>query len=326
MKIKLILGLFIVLLIGLAVSLFQTRQSSETPASEPEAADLVDRTPSQRMAHVRAVQAGAVPAFAEQEVSARVIEIVSPQVEYGNRLRSIAQLTPELTEPDAQTLTQFFLQRQPDDDKQSGQVLKNRLLNALGGSIETATAGEWMGELLAAIHHDHSQHPVLRDYALQHLSVLFERLEVRDLSHGMRIEIQHLLWTAVRETDSSIAGTAIMALARLSDGREQEFNRAQINRTALRLASDSSAGELARISAFQVCGRLHVNEAMPILLEVAQMGETVALRVAAISALGSVGDSTMIPALQTIATSPVQRLAGPAHVALNQITESGRAR
>jgi HEAT repeat protein len=235
-------------------------------------------------------------------------------------------LTPELTEPDAQTLTQFLLQRQPDDDKQSGQVLKNRLLNALGGSIETEASGEWMGELLAAIHQDHSQHPVLRDYALQHLAALFETLETREISHGMRIEIQHLLWTALRETDSSIAGTALLALARLSEGRAEEFNRTQINRTALRLASDSSAGELARISAFQVCGRLHVNEAMPVLLEVAQMGETVALRVAAISALGSVGDSSAISALQTVATSPVQRLAAPAQVALNRITESGRAR
>jgi hypothetical protein len=246
---------------------------------------------------------------------------VNEQADYRQRQEAVRTLAAgKLNESDRDILYSFLRRHTAADGGQSGQVLKNQLLDALCG-MKTPPAG--LGELLSQIYQDQSQDIVLRDYAVQHMAAYYRQMTaatgVDDQTRSDEVKLaQQMLWDALNNTGSSIAGTALLGLSHLSKDGYPGFDQNKIADKALDLAG-RNGDELTRITAIQVCASLNVSLALPVVLGAAQAGETEPVEISAIGALGSLGGSGQIQFLDSVLNGSNDRLKAPAQQALNQI-------
>jgi len=192
-------------------------------------------------------------------------------------------------------------------------------------------------QLLIQIYHDHTQNPVIRDYALQHLATLHENLAAPPSRRpplgtleqslpwpaaeieSQRARITTILDEALAETDSSIAGTALLSLHHLAD--QQRDPGARIADTALKLARDPNTGQLARITALQICGERQLKDSLPFLTQTAAADPDLSTRISAIGALGQLGGRAEIPLLEKIAAENNPRLKPALLLALHRVEQ-----
>ena len=180
-------------------------------------------------------------------------------------------------------------------------------------------------DLLTQMYHDPGQNVVLRDYAVQHVAAFYQQLEIatdvasQDKSAGLAAA-RKILWDALAETDSSIAGTALLGLTRLSRESPEAFDPRQIGGLAEQMAGPATSNELTRITAIQVCAQLKVQDALPVIQAAVQNGQTMTVRISAIGALGGLGGAEQIPFLNSMLAGMEDRLKPAAQHALEQIT------
>ena len=242
--------------------------------------------------------------------------IVDTGAAYPTRLNAIRSLSGHLTDEDWAVLQPFLLKPDGLDKGQLGQVVKNELLDALCAQ-NPPPAG--LGDVLTRMYRDQQQNKVIRDYAVQHLPPYYEQLTLQPGNAETEQAVQNVLWEAVNETSDSIGGTALLALQRLSQ-QNPGVDQGKIATTALQMARDNNASELAHITAFQVCAQLGTADALPVVLQAAQNGETIPVRMSAIGALGLLGGTREIPFLNSVLAGTEDRLKPAAQRALEQIT------
>lgn len=242
--------------------------------------------------------------------------IVNTNASYEDRLKAIASLSGHLTDSDWEELQPFLLKPDPLDQSQLGQVIKNQLLDLLC-ALNPPPAG--LGGVLTQIYGDQQQNEVIRDYAVQHMAAYYEQMTGQHDHSGTLQSVQKILWEAVNEPVGSIGGTALLALKRLSQEYTNNFDEEKIAAAALQMADNPIAGELTHITAYQVCGELEIPGALPVVLQAAQTGETIPVRLSAIGALGHLGGPDQIPYLNSVLEEPEDRLKPAANHALAQI-------
>lgn len=226
-----------------------------------------------------------------------------------------------LSDPDRNALYDFLRQPGAHDDQQVSQVLKNELMDALC-TLQPPPPG--LRELLTQIYQNPGEDEVLRDYAVQHLAAFYRQMSS---AAGLDATFQaaelqstrQTLWEALSQTDTSLAGTALLGLSQLAQSRWPGVDADQISAAALKLAQNDRAGELTRITAFQVCANLKAQDALPAIQYAAQNGQTVPVQISAIAALGALGDASQIPLLNSLLQDGNDRLRLPAQHALSQI-------
>lgn len=319
-----------VALLGIAIWLHREQQAARSQAvSEP----ALPSSSSKQIKPERSTPTSAPGISADVQsnlegLSSAVRLIVDEQADYISRLAAARAAITNLTAASRQALFTFLLHRSPLDEDQRGHVLKNILLDGLC-ALNSPPNG--LGDVLAQIYQDQSQNIVLRDYAVQHMVAFYEQMakvpddgqltKQNDLS-----KVQGTLWEALNETDTSIAGTALLGLEQLSE-EGVEFDQNRIAAKALQLAGGNGTGELTRITAFQVCARLQVPDALPLLEQAASQGQSVSLRISAIGALGTMGNAQAVPLLNSLLNGTEERLKLPAQQALTQIElKQGQAR
>ena len=225
-------------------------------------------------------------------------------------------LPAQASPADVRALSEFVCQAQPWDGTEFGQGVKNEVLDYL-----CDLNPEGLRDLLVRMSEDRSLNAVVRDYALQHLTEHWQRLaeggEV-DLPQRERAEIVRALWNAVGETDSSIAGTALLGLSRLSEVGTG-IDRSTVAAAALRLAADPATGEATRIASLQVCGRLQLVAALPATWEAARNSGSLPLRIAAIGTLGRLADADARPFLSGLEHGEASALRPAARQALREL-------
>jgi HEAT repeat protein len=89
------------------------------------------------------------------------------------------------------------------------------------------------------------------------------------------------------------------------------------------MAADNYSGELTHITAYQVCAQLKVAGSLPILVQAAEKGESISVRMSAIGSLGLLGGPDQIPYLESIVSGAEDRLKPAARHALDQIKARG---
>mgnify|MGYP001336254371 CR=1 FL=1 len=188
------------------------------------------------------------------------------------------------------------------------QELKNDLMSKLGNITEPPMD---LADTFVSVYRDREQDFVIRDYAVQHLVSLYSKTTHTNL-------VQSILWEALQETDTSIAGTALLGLSRLSQTCG-EFEEARIREAALTMVRSESSGDLPRITAIQVCAEMDVKEALPVAEALARQSASVPLRIAAIAALGAIGGEEQRPFLESIVAGGDQRLQPAARAALQKL-------
>jgi hypothetical protein len=124
---------------------------------------------------------------------------------------------------------------------------------------------------------------------------------------------------ALREVDSSIAGTALIGFEQLSR-RYPEFERAEAVAAAQSLASNPAATPGVRGTALQVCALVQADAALPLAQDLARSGATgVPLRMAAIATVGDLGNRRDVAFLQSLLSSDDRRLHTAASAAIARI-------
>jgi hypothetical protein len=130
------------------------------------------------------------------------------------------------------------------------------------------------------------------------------------------------MFSALDERDSTIAGTPLIGLELLSRTRD-EFDRDAIVNSALDIASDESASAESRLTALRLSAGVGATENTEYTASttetarlLAQTGETVLLRSAAIVTLGEIGTDADRELLESFAVSDNRQIAMAAEMAL----------
>ncbi len=257
----------------------------------------------------------------QEEMDQLVALIVNSAADYPARLNAAKQLPARLSAAALKQLYTFLQQSDPADAKQLNQVLKNEVMDYL---CDLAPPPEGLLALLSQIYQDHGQDEVIRDYAVQHVVAFYQQAggDAGMDTQEQKLELataRELLWSATTETDDSIGGTALLGLLHLSQQGWSGVDAQQLATTALKVAGDGGAGELARITALQVCGSLNTGDALAVVLGAVQSGGTLSIQISALGALGALGGKDQIPLLNSIIQNGNDRLVLPAQHALSQI-------
>ena len=146
-------------------------------------------------------------------------------------------------------------------------VLKNDLMERL--CLQRVPPEELTGKL-AAIYQNQEQSPVVRDYALQHLAFWHEKAP----SPAAREEIFEILWDALDDSRSSMAGTALLGIFHIHNKQATtEPDRDRLKSAALQLALSEETAPQARATAVRLCGQMGVSAIRPLILKVIQSGD-----------------------------------------------------
>jgi hypothetical protein len=202
----------------------------------------------------------------------------SGSVGFAERVRDIRSIQASLTATEMEAFSRYLQTPVRDSQRSDGENwLRNTMLDAL---VQQRTLVPGLAGSLVALYQDISQDPVMRDYAIQHMAPIYDRVSPEEQA-GLR----NALWQATGEVGNGIAGTALLALLNVSE-TDSTIDLGHLGETAFKLAVDDNTGELARITAVQVCGRLGVQKALRDIEQFAQQSPSMPLRIAATAALG----------------------------------------
>jgi hypothetical protein len=290
-------------------------QAAESPAAAAVSSPPVNSgwPPSLVQTHSAPTPSGA---------SALVQRIVQPYIStrFSERLEAVEGLSRALAPAEIEALYAYLLSQTAAGEvsDRSEALLRNNIMNKLA---EQDTIPADLAHILVGIYEDRRQHAVMRDYAVQHLSASFSRLSKEDQTLATSA-----FQRATAEIDSSIAGTAMLALARvLSDPAPAGGNYGKLQndfrQTVLTVAGNQKSGELARITAISLSGRFGLREALPIATSLVRTAESIPLQIAAIAALGDFGGATAEAVLWPLSENSEPRLRVAAQSALSRVTK-----
>ena len=126
---------------------------------------------------------------------------------------------------------------------------------------------EDFGERMECLFRDKNADEMVRNFAVQHLERLAQERTVRgtwDVDSEEAEKVRVALEDAALEVDNSIGGTAMLALARLSE-IDPHVDRRRLSSRSASLVANPAARLSTRIAAAQLCGLLRVRSALPTL-------------------------------------------------------------
>lgn len=237
------------------------------------------------------------------------------------RMSKVRNLPRDLDSDETAGLLRLLAE--PDDASGSprGLVLafKNDLILALRNQARPV---DELPSTLIALFRGPQTDLALRDYAIQHLATWCEELQTRGTKTPQEEKQAHeainLLTSALEERASSIAGTALLSLHRVS--MVQDIPSLDVSEHARRLLNDSETGELSLVTAIQVCAKRQIQEQLPKIVEVATGHSSVPARLSAVAAIAVLGGNNERELLQTLAESDDLRVSGAAQAALRKLT------
>ena len=234
-----------------------------------------------------------------------------PENNYFIRLKAVHSLGKNLSQDEINALYVLLNRKKGEDKLRLAQLnaVKNDIVNVLKSQHPLPTD---LANNLMAMYHDKSHDEVWRDYCIQHLGSIYPKLRREE-----RQSAKACLWSAVDETGSSIGGTALIALTHHLI--ESDAERHVVGKKALALAEDPQCGELAKITALQICARLGEKKALPLAREIATSRKSVPLRMSAIAAVGTLGSESDREMLEKYAASTDVRLRKSAQSALKRL-------
>lgn len=200
---------------------------------------------------------------------------------------------------------------------------KNDILEAL---IEQVPQSTRIQGALLSMFRDKTHEEWWRNFCVQHFELLYRKKWSGGSAVSTdkdRITMAGAYQQALAETGNSIAGTALLGMARLSEDYP-EFDKKAVSKSAVNIAGNTGADPRSRIAALQVAGRLGGSDVLPVARSVAVSGSAISLRLSAISAISEVGTAEDVSLLSQISRADEPYLAKAASNALHRI-ESKKA-
>lgn len=223
--------------------------------------------------------------------SEKVAKITDESLPFRERLALVHSLSRQLETDDIHALMRYLKYGENNDN---AYVLKNDVLNALRD--QTVPPSE-LTDVMLDLFYDKSQDMTVRCYALQHMRPWF----LDERQHDPRIV--QAFYDGLKETDTEIAGVALLALRYASEQHTSgEFDAGFIAEQAVAMAENDNTYILSRISAVGVCAKMGTADALPTIRNLAENSSSVTLKVSAIAALGELGNTEDINTLRKLAT------------------------
>jgi len=247
-----------------------------------------------------------------------IINGTENRANYNDYRVAMLQLTRKLSDDDISALMDFLNQKATDrSDMRAIEFngVKNDVLDVL---LRQETLPKGIGLQLVEMYNDKSFDTMWRDYCVQFIANYYERRWIYDESSqtvskeadakdAEREVIEAVYWDALKETDTTIAGTALLGLNSLSQ-QDSTIDRERVSQVAVDLLSNPEVGEPTRITAFSIAASLDNQKALPEARVIAQTGETVTLRMVAIAAIGRLGSVSDIELLNSLSLDSEERI------------------
>lgn len=242
--------------------------------------------------------------------SLRILFGQAEKKDYFTRIKAVHQLGKNLAESEVKALYVFLDRKNSEDNLQPSEIdaIKNEVSMAI--ARQEKKPADYAHNLMA-MYYDPSHDDVWRDYCIQHLGAWYSKAEAAE-----QPLIAKTLWDAAGKKHLAIAGTALIAL---SNNTGQGISKEDVANKAFGLCEDAQCGELAKTTALQICARLGDKRALPVARRIAESGASVPLRMSAIAAVGTLGDSSDKPLLEKYASSSDARLRKSAQAALGRL-------
>lgn len=252
----------------------------------------------------------------------RVIGGLEPGRNYQKRVMAVQSLGRNLTTNEIAGIYVFLESRYEDYKNEleplEFESIRNDTLDALLRQKELPSD---LGKKILKMYRDTGQDEVWRDYCVQHFKPYSEakwKVWTQAKHDPEWAEMTNAYWEATRETGSTIAGTALIGMGLVAEkypGLAQE----EVGKRALELAMDDTCGEASRITALRICGQMGQKEVMPKARVLAQTGESVMLRMAAIATIGDLGEKGDVELVQSLAGTSEDRIKFVAKAALQRL-------
>lgn len=137
---------------------------------------------------------------------------------------------------------------------------------------------------LIEISQDNNLDSDLRGYALQHLRYAYEKAG----KDPEKEKIRNAFYEALKDRESIVCGTSMLALAALSE-EDKSFDNKRIEEAALELVSDPSLHVPSKVSVVRICGNLNLKSSLPTIRSLAKSTENKMIKLAALASLGDIG-------------------------------------
>jgi len=271
---------------------------------------------------------------------------------YSSLLSAINDLGNELSATDVMALMEmlnFPNDRFPEKMRPIEiNAVKNDVMDKL---LRQKQLPDGLGLQMAEMAANPDNDPVWRDYCIQFMQPFYERCSAESMEHGAGsvsqaarlpgadgsrravggtdelFAIHDAMFSALDERSETLAGTALIGLELLSR-THNEFDREMIIEKSVEIASDEIASPASRMTALRLSasGNLkletgNLNQLTDTARSIAQTGETVLLRSAAIMTLGEVGTSDDRELLESYTSSDNKQIAAAAKMALEKMDQ-----
>ena len=126
-------------------------------------------------------------------------------------------------------------------------------------------------ETMVGLFRDKSRGDVVRDFAVQHIGLYAETLNMRgkyDAGSSESATLRDALFDAAEETSTIVAAAAFRALADMAMF-DPRIDASRLDNRLASCVADSSASPAARVMAAQLCGERRVVAAKPVLARLA---------------------------------------------------------
>lgn len=257
------------------------------------------------------------PAPTWATVSTNIQQIAGQTITKGHniRLAAIHTLPDDLNPQDINALYWFLHQphsAQGDMDLLTFNALKNDILDALLRQKELPSD---LGSEIIGMYRERGFDTVWHDYCVQHFAPYYEATKINAQEQKAILQAYD---EALKEKDSSVAGSALIGLERLSQAHG-EVSRDTVASLALSFAQDESCGVQTRITAIAIAGQMGKAEILPTARILAETGEPTSIRLAAVGAIGNVGTAADTELLQGILAGTDKAVHKAAETALKKI-------
>jgi len=172
-----------------------------------------------------------------------------------------------------------FLREAPND--RYTLHVKDRVMMKL--ETQATTAPEYLEEL-ATIALTTAINGELRGYTVQHLRSAYDEgnAEVRGL-------IRETLYQGVKDLNSNVCGTALLAMVNLQE-RYGDFVEEKIDAAVIALSTGKQVHLPSKVTAIQMAGKRGKKETLAEIRKMAENGENIVVKTAALAALGDLGN------------------------------------
>jgi hypothetical protein len=236
------------------------------------------------------------------------------KLSYNDRMDAIESLTKTLDAETIEFLRAFL--RVPFSEETGMTAIgynavKNDVLEVL---LRQDVLIDGIGNDLVEMYRASESDDMWRDYCVQFMTDYYTQAKVLQNPDNMQLieselaEIESSLFAGVKETNLTIAGTALITLDNISRVDER-VNINEAVRVATEMATDSSVPDFNRITALRICAKHGETDSIrDSVTEIVQIGESTPLRIVAAKTLGDIGTLEDVTLLEELKASTEDKI------------------